>query len=105
MNFDSFVPINYKKIVVTSLTDVVFKLSDPQDKFQNLTFQNNSQIFKKIIHGILNATDSLSERNSPESKYISLPYTPEINCKIQKSLYPYKIRVANKPWNTNKKTL
>lgn len=108
LNYNSCIPISFKKSVINGLVDRAIKLTNSNNrKFQlnkvkNMLINNNypvnfiNNVIKNRVHKLYNSNNL----QKVESTYVCIPYTPILSEKIKGILGQYNIRIANRPFNT-----
>lgn len=112
VNFNSNNPISQKKAVVKNLVDRAIKVSDSEFHTQNLNLIEDilmyndyprwffECIIKKRYNSICKKTiNNITNISIDMEKTVILPYSLELNKKIESQLKPYNIKVINKSDN------
>lgn len=110
LNFQSYLPLSYKRNTVSVLTRKVLELSDESfhqknfDVIRNTLYLNSypTDFVNKIIEQTIVKFNMLGPMNQPNSpqKYLSIPYDAVVFNKLRVLFQPYNIQVIAKPHNT-----
>lgn len=107
LNFESALPLVYKKNTISLLAEKVFKLSDPQFHDKNLrllknTLLNNSYPLKLINFVIKRVRNkfiyniSTTRTKDPEQKIVSVPYVNDLFNRTKNLLSKHNISVVSR---------
>lgn len=113
LNFHGNNPITHKRNVVTAIVDRAIHFTDPEfrpnilNKVKTILKENNypckfySSIIKDRVSKFYNNNVSLKD----DSKFISIPYIPDLSENINKILRKYKFKAAYKINNNIKQSI